>query len=144
MKVGKFWLIGLSIVILDQLTKTWARISLVDIVILPFFSFTFSSNTGAAFGIFQGNNWIFFFLGLVALGLIFIYYRKMFVKKEAIWWIIITAGIMGNMIDRLFVHYVIDFINFHFWPIFNIADSALTIGVVALLLKSFKSSPPSE
>ena len=141
MKVDvKLWILGLVIVVLDQLTKFWARTSLTNLDILPFFSLTLSTNTGAAFGLFKDNNWLFFFIGLIVVGLIMFYNEKLFIKSERIWWTIIIAGIAGNLIDRLFFQHVIDFINFHFWPIFNIADAALSVGVIALVVESFKSS----
>ena len=143
MKVaGKYqlWILGAAIVLLDQLTKLWGRTSLTNIDILPFFSLTLSTNTGVAFGFFKGSSWLFFFIGLIVVGLIMFYNDKLFIKREKVWWTIITAGIIGNLIDRLLFQHVIDFINFHFWPIFNIADAALSIGVLALLIGSFKSS----
>ena len=91
-------------------------------------------NMGAGFGILQGKT---FFLGIVSLVVavtIISYYPR--IPKEKIPQILFAlflGGVIGNLIDRFLRGYVIDFINFSFWPAFNIADSALTISVVGLV-----------
>ena len=90
-------------------------------------------NTGSLFGIMKDFNGIFIWLSLIATGLLIFYYPefKKFKSKFAI--SIILSGIIGNLFDRIFLGYVTDFINFRFWPVFNIADSCLTLGIIALV-----------
>jgi len=95
---------------------------------------TFVRNRGAAFGILKNQLPLFIFTALFAVVLIFLVISK---KKERplilnISLGLILAGAIGNLIDRLFLGYVVDFIDFRIWPVFNVADSAITIGAVLL------------
>ena len=95
---------------------------------------TFVRNCGAAFGILKNQLPLFIFTALFAIVLIFLVISK---KKERplilnISLGLILAGAIGNLIDRLFLGYVVDFIDFRIWPVFNVADSAITIGAVLL------------
>ena len=145
------WL-GLAICILlfDQFTKFLAMRALdfgVSKSLIPGLSFTLAHNTGAAFSLFnQGNGWqiiLFTILAMfVSIYLIIWLFRlqeENNITKLAI--CLILGGSLGNMIDRLSYGYVIDFIalyykNYH-WPIFNIADSGITIGAGILLYEFF-------
>ena len=108
-----YWLIILGILVVDQVTKHF---------------FTSTVNTGAAFGLFQGYNWIFIAVSLVALIVCILYY-----KKHLLGFSLLIGGIMGNLIDRIFLGHVRDFINVRIWPVFNVADAAVVLGVVVLL-----------
>ena len=114
----KLILISLAIVILDQLSK---------------FYFGKTKNYGAAFGILQGYNWLFI---IIALSVIFavLYYYKEFKSYGKYGVIFLFSGSIGNLVDRLFLGYVRDFIELGFWPSFNIADSFNVIGVVMLIV----------
>ena len=96
-------------------------------------------NTGAGFGILKNQT---FFLGIISLIVavtLIVYYKK--IPKEKISQILFAlflGGVIGNLIDRFFRGYVIDFISFSFWPAFNIADSALTIAVIGLVILYIK------
>ena len=95
---------------------------------------TFVRNRGAAFGILKNQLPLFIFTALFAVVLISLVISK---KKERplilnISLGLILAGAIGNLIDRLFLGYVVDFIDFRIWPVFNVADSAITIGTVLL------------
>ena len=95
---------------------------------------TFVRNRGAAFGILKNQLPLFIFTALFAVVLIFLVISK---KKERplilnISLGLILAGAIGNLIDRLFLGYVVDFIDFRIWPVFNVADSAITVGAVLL------------
>lgn len=94
-------------------------------------------NTGAAFGMFQGYGWIFAGLAFVVAGMIIFYYPR---TDPADWWLRLAmgmqmAGALGNVIDRLTLDWkVTDFISVGTFPVFNIADASISVGVVILLV----------
>jgi len=107
---------------------------------------TMVHNTGIAFGFFKDQGITFIIIPIVAIFLLVFniyYYRQ---NNEALSRIYIVAfslilgGAIGNLIDRMVYGYVIDFIDFRVWPVFNIADSAITIGAVLIAYKCFKLS----
>jgi len=158
-------LVGVSLVLiaLDQITKMFVMHTMhlhESIPVIPdFFNLTYIRNPGAAFGIFATTNSAFrliFFVGtsIFALGLLgTIFYR---LHDDDVWGQLtissIFGGAIGNLIDRLRYGEVVDFLDFHIsgyhWPAFNVADSAISIGVVSLLiifaLEKKKEKPPSE
>lgn len=93
-------------------------------------------NSGAIFGIFKGLNLLFIILGLVVFAFILYCLRRE--KRMGLELIILLAGIAGNLIDRIIYGGVIDFIDIGFWPVFNLADVYLVVGVALLIRKSFK------
>ncbi|MBU1912741.1 MAG: signal peptidase II [Candidatus Omnitrophica bacterium] len=104
---------------------------------------TFVKNTGAAFGLFKNNTYFFIAVSVIAVILIGVVLVKAarrgnFSEKFLFYYslILIMAGAFGNLIDRIRLRYVIDFIDVRIWPVFNIADSSITIGT-ALLIISF-------
>ncbi|MBI2142134.1 signal peptidase II [Candidatus Woesearchaeota archaeon] len=120
----------------DQATKLLARnmqkpISVID----GFLSISPARNTGAAFGLLTGASTLLALFGIAVAAAIIIYYKKIpdvaYTKTGVA---LILAGTTGNIIDRLLLGYVTDFISFSFWPAFNIADSALTIGTGLMIL----------
>jgi len=133
-----FILLTLSIVFFDQLFKfliyqfqpQW-NLSILKI--------HFIQNTGAGFGILQNQS---FWLGLISLVVaivIIISYTK--IPKERVpqlLFALFLGGVLGNMIDRLFRKFVIDFVDFSFWPAFNLADSCVTIAVIGLICYFWK------
>ena len=137
---GNFCII-LAVVLLDQFVKWIIQLNfnLNDSLILikNFLNLTFITNTGSAFGILKGANSYLIYFSLIVLGLIMFYWHDIH-KKEKIFFALITGGIIGNLIDRVFLGHVVDFIHFTFWPAFNAADSCLTIGIIGLILRSFK------
>jgi signal peptidase II len=133
--------IAAATLLVDQFTKYLAVTRLAPIgmwVPIPslanFFTFTYTTNTGVAFGLFKDLGPIFVGVAVVVIAAIVIYQRE--VPQEA--WLVRVAlglqlgGAAGNLIDRLRVGHVIDFIHFHFWPVFNVADSSIVIGVILL------------
>jgi signal peptidase II len=150
------WLSTL-VIVLDQGTKYLAENQLQlyqPVPVLPFFNFTLAYNTGAAFSFLaDAGGWQrWFFLGLalaVSIGLIF-WLRRL--RAGALWEAIAVAlilgGALGNVIDRLWHGHVIDFIDLYYqgwhWPAFNIADSAITVGAVLLILQSLLGQPAHE
>jgi len=132
-----FWLIAIVTIVLDQLTK-WVVTSTMEvgrsIPVFPFFSLTHIRNTGAGFGILQGQNTIFILVALIAIVAIVLMMKKILEKHHTtVFATLILGGAAGNLIDRLVYGSVTDFLNFSFWPAFNLADAALTIGVLGLI-----------
>jgi signal peptidase II len=155
MKLSSPWspiLVAAVVVSLDQLSKWWVlstfRLHESLPVISGFFDLTFVVNTGAAFGLLAGeqNLWrqLFFvtmtLVALVVLCLAFRHYRH-----EGRFYVIgiglVGGGALGNLVDRLRFGHVIDFLDFfigdHHWPAFNVADSAISIGVGLFLLAGY-------
>ena len=132
----KFVLIGLLLVILDQITKALVVASNPNI---NFFAFVinFVKNTGAFWGWFKDSNLIFIWISLFALGLL-IYFYDQFPEKASLFYTFLITGILGNLIDRLFRGFVVDFIDFRFWPVFNIADMMLFFGIVGIIYYVWK------
>lgn len=133
----------LLIFALDRISKVWVLSYLkpkVNIDILPFFKLTYVQNTGAAFGSFQNGNTALIFVSLIILFALIKYRKEIFVlgKIASYGWLFIVGGALGNLYDRIFIGYVIDFINFVVWPVFNVADSFITVGAIMLALCIFK------
>lgn len=108
-------------------------------VIKDFFYITYAENTGAAFSILRGQRWFFVTMALVVSALIIYYIIKHKPKTlEKISLQLILAGAIGNVIDRVVYGYVIDFLDFYIFgydfPVFNIADSCITIGAILLII----------
>ena len=144
--------VGLSIVaiILDQWTKWIATEHLIygqQNPVLPFLNWTLLHNYGAAFSFLSdAGGWQrYFFTGLAGVvSIIFLFWlmrmpKKMMVLPAAI--ALILGGAVGNLIDRVSLGYVVDFIHFYYnnshFPAFNIADSAITLGTILLLIDTF-------
>lgn len=129
----------LLIFALDRISKIWVLSYLkpkVNIDILPFFKLTYVQNTGAAFGSFQNGNTILIFVSIIILFALIKYRKELFtLGKLASWgWLFIIGGALGNLYDRIFLGSVVDFINFVVWPVFNVADSFITVGAIMLAL----------
>ncbi|HZX45017.1 MAG TPA: signal peptidase II [Candidatus Nanoarchaeia archaeon] len=139
-----FALIAFSLVILDQLTKLLVVRSIglhQKIDLIPnFLSFTYVQNTGAGFGILQGQNLLLAFIALIIIGLILFYIKNILANRYyTICFALIFSGALGNLTDRIFRGYVVDFVNLAIWPAFNVADSAISIGAVLLIIFSWKT-----
>ena len=134
MKYLKSILFILVLVIFDQITKLYFLGK--DIFISDFFSFKFVANTGTSFGLLKNNNLIFIFGMLFVMVFILYYYDKY--KSYSLAFNFILAGSFGNLIDRIFRGYVVDFIYFKFWYVFNLADLFITIGSLILIYYFFK------
>jgi signal peptidase II len=146
-------IIGLTVLILDQITKALVHNLMQlhqSIEILPnFVHLTYLRNTGAAFGFLAGDRsalkTVFFLLvSGVAIGCIFYLLRNLRPGRntETLSLSFILGGAIGNLIDRLRMGEVIDFIDLHWhhvhWPAFNVADSAITVGVILLLFQMIR------
>jgi len=127
------------VLFLDQLAKLLASRYIFLNHTIPLinniFHLTLIHNKGAAFGIFKNQTLLFIVISIITIILI---YRKLKTKTGSRFGILgfsltlILAGALGNLIDRIFLGYVVDFLDFRIWPVFNIADSAISIGTVLL------------
>ncbi|WP_456271606.1 signal peptidase II [Bacillus sp. AK031] len=139
-----YYLIALVIVALDQLTKWLIVRNMTEgqsiTIIENLFYITSHRNQGAAWGILQGQMWFFYIITVgVVIGLI--YYLEKHAKGNKLFSMslaLMLGGAIGNFIDRLFRKEVVDFLNTYIFqydfPIFNIADAALTLGVSMLII----------
>lgn len=140
-------LIGLAVLAIDQLTKYLVVTGMQEGESIPvlgkYFMLTSHRNSGAAWGMFQGQMLFFYLVTLLVLGiLVYVYVKE--AKGNTLLQLALTlllAGALGNFIDRILFQEVVDFIDvlivFYDFPIFNIADSALTIGVILMILEFF-------
>lgn len=139
-------LISGSVIGLDQWTKSLVRASLeLGEVwspwpwLTPYARIVHWYNTGSAFGMFQGMGMVFTVLAFVIAGAIIFYYPR--VPREE-WGLRLALGLqlggaMGNLIDRLTIGHVTDFVSVGTFPVFNVADSSITVGVGVLLLSMY-------
>jgi len=137
-------------IIFDQLTKYLVVQNFAEIGdTLPLwqnvFHFTYVINTGAAFSFFRGQVEILRWISLVVsvILVIFVWYSPKMSSWEQLGYGFILSGAVGNGIDRFLFGYVVDFFDFRLinFPVFNIADVAINIGVIILLISSFTASP---
>jgi signal peptidase II len=152
-------LLSPPLIVLDQLTKWFIQQDIPyggEVPIMPgFFSLVHVSNTGAAFSLLQGNNLFFIILALLALAVvIFLLVRDQWQtdpSRQLHWttkisFALLAAGILGNLIDRLFKGSVVDFLHFYIrdyaWPSFNVADSCICVAAGLLILTSFRKQRP--
>jgi signal peptidase II len=134
------FLIALVVVTSDQLSKLWLRSALFpgeSSFEAGLFRIVHVQNTGAAFGLFRGHSLLLTIVALVGIAVflvyIFIVYRRFSYLDNTTNRIalgLILGGTVGNLTDRLRLGYVTDFIDFTYWPAFNVADSAVTVGAL--------------
>jgi|SRR5690554_2560066 len=157
---GLMWLwLSLLILLVDQATKFWASDSLVLYVpkkITGFFNLTLMHNEGIAFSLLADQSgWQRWFILIVAVIVViwllwWLYQSPKNLKLQNIALTLVIGGALGNIYDRAVLGYVVDFIQLHYqnyyWPAFNIADSAITVGAVLLILDTLfrKQVDPKE
>lgn len=128
---------------LDQLTKALALKCLepgASHIVLPFFYLTLVQNEGIAFGLFQGlEGLLLAVISLCIVCLIMVGLRSRPVGSRSHWGMgLILGGALGNWMDRIRGGGVVDFLDFRVWPVFNLADTAITLGVGLFLLEFLK------
>ena len=150
LKMLKWLALSLLAVVLDQASK-WAVDSSMQlyqsIPLVPYFNLTYVRNTGAAFSFLsEAGGWQrWFFAGLaIVISIVIAVWLARLKQHETLLAValsLVLGGAIGNLIDRLAYGYVIDFLDVYYqtwhWPAFNVADSAITLGVVLMLLESF-------
>ncbi len=142
----RWLLIALAIIVLDQATKIYFNTQFAfaeRVPVLPFFDFTLLYNRGAAFSMLADHDgwqrWFFTALGIGASAFIIWLLRRHGEQRMFAWGLtLIMGGALGNVIDRLAYGHVVDFLLFHwntwYFPAFNLADSAITLGAILLIL----------
>jgi signal peptidase II len=133
--------VALLVLVADQISKylvlsnlnpgqSWNPVASLT----PWVSITHVTNTGVAFGLFQDRGSLFVIIAMIVVAAIIFYYRHL---PAGQWWIKVSLGLqlggaLGNLLDRLRLGYVVDFVDFKIWPVFNVADSSIVIGVAIL------------
>ncbi len=139
-----YFLVVGGILILDQAIKALVQQKMTEgmsIPILPgIFHLTYILNPGAAFGLFAEQRWLFILVAvLLVIGVAFLF--KQLVQQPPMLRLgasLLVGGALGNLLDRIRIGKVIDFFDFRIWPIFNIADIAICVGVGLILLVTFR------
>lgn len=149
----KWLLVALVVIVADHLTKFWVSSTLdyqQAIPVLPFFSLVLVHNTGAAFSFLADaggwQRWFFVAVGIVATVVIVrLLKRHAGDPRLALALALVLGGALGNVIDRVALGHVVDFLYFHYqsfaWPAFNVADSAITVGAALLIWDSLHGKP---
>ena len=145
-------LVALGIILLDQASKEWVRHAFAlheSVPVVPgFFHLTYIRNTGAAWGMFSGQNLVLALLAVVMLAALLFFRRKILppgrLHRVALG--LLCGGIVGNLFDRLRLDYVTDFLDFFWrgwhWPALNVADAAICTGVGIYILGSLFTRAP--
>ena len=144
----RWYFLAAAVLLLDQATK-WIVLDALDqdrsTEVLPFLSWTFACNTGAAFSMFQGYGWVFAVAAVAVSAFLIVEIWRMPAANrrpgagsakrgwlEGASYGLVLAGALGNLVDRLLHGCVVDFIHVHYgwfnFPVFNVADSAITVG----------------
>lgn len=147
----KIWylFIGTMVMLIDQITKYWVSVKLREgdeiEIIRGFFKFSYTENPGIAFGMLNNGNvkWVLVTVSVAAILVVVYYMKRTPVSNSLLLWSLslLAAGICGNLIDRVRLGRVIDFILLYYkdyqWPVFNIADTAITIGAALMAIELF-------
>lgn len=140
----KIFIFSLIIIIIDFIIKLFALNNITNICVIPnFFYLTLAKNTGAAFSLLENQTIFFILIGVLVIFYIFNYLIKDKMSTlEKISYIFFTGGIIGNLIDRIIYGYVVDYLRFiifgYNFPIFNLADICITIGVILLIINMLR------
>ncbi|OCG00512.1 signal peptidase II [Gilliamella apicola] len=147
---GLYWLLFAIIVfIVDIASKFFILNNFLlfeSVNLLPFFSITYVRNIGAAFSILEGQRWMLALIAIIISGaIIYMLYRNPCLKKlENFSLALILGGALGNLFDRLYHGFVVDFLDVNFgdwhYPTFNIADCAICVGIGLFIISNFKKS----
>jgi signal peptidase II len=160
----KHWLwLSLSILLLDQATKWLVLLWMTPyqpLELMPNINLTLMFNTGAAFSVLADaggwQRWLLAGFALVITAVLVVWLVRLRPHEHmlAVGLALIIGGAVGNLIDRVLFGHVVDFVQvylpfvplaiFNPWPAFNVADSAISIGVVLLLIQSFRPEPPAD
>jgi len=150
----RYFVLSFFVVVLDQatkwLTKKYMMLSESRQVLGDFLRYTYIENPGMAFGIQIGNRTLFTIFSVAASIVIFAYLLKTRGDRKVVKWSLslVLGGAIGNLIDRVFRGSVVDFIDVGIgelrWPVFNVADSAVTVGMIILLVVILFEKHPEE
>lgn len=133
----------LLILLIDQLVKYYVELTMLPgesiPIAAPFFHITFVLNPGAAFGIFRDQQWLFLATAIVFSVAFLVFYERLRRSGSLIHYgsVVLAAGAVSNLIDRIRLGHVVDFFDFRVWPVFNIADIAIVLGTATVLWALF-------
>ncbi len=148
---ARWLLVSLAVVVADLATKAWASAAFAPgevLEVTPFFNLVLMHNTGAAFSFLAGaggwQRWFFTFVTIaISIAIVVILRKRHAERPLAPALALVLGGALGNLWDRLTLGHVVDFVQLHaagyYWPAFNVADSAITIGVVILVWDSLRT-----
>jgi signal peptidase II len=143
--MSRLWLAAIVVLIADQLTKRFVMHVLLPNESVPAIPhvlwWTYVQNTHGAFGLFGDNAVLLVVMALVVLGVFWFAFRDAARQSQLVQLAFgaIIGGAIGNIVDRVHFHFVVDFIDLRWWPVFNIADSCISIGVVTLVVLSLRT-----
>ncbi len=126
----QFYIIPLVILTIDRILKILALNGVT--AKNSIFNFILLKNTGVSWGLFQGNNIALLFLSIAIVGAIIFFYKELAVQKLATHFILI--GAISNIIDRITFGFIVDYIDFGFFPVFNLADACISLGGIVLII----------
>jgi signal peptidase II len=134
--------LALVLIAVDQISKAWVVQHFAVGESWPLVSgvlhLTYVQNTGAAFGMLRGQQGLFVALAFAVIVWMAWTWRGIDSQLNRWGGLLVACGAVGNLIDRLRVGYVIDFLDLRFWPVFNFADSLITVGVGLLILRTLR------
>jgi len=146
----RYLAVSAVVLVLDQLSKLAATRWLdyrVEVPVAPFFNLSLAHNRGAAFSFLSDasgwQHWFFSGIALIVSVVIVLWLRRLKPEERQVGWALslVLGGAIGNVVDRLRLGYVVDFVDFYVgawhWPTFNVADSAISVGAVLLALDAF-------
>jgi signal peptidase II len=157
--MGMFkWLwVSALVIALDQLSKLWATSALdyaEPLAVVPMFNLTLMHNTGAAFSFLSSaggwQRWFFAVVAIIISTVLLVWLKRLHPGQRwlAVALTLVLGGALGNVWDRLYLGYVIDFIDVYYqqwhWPAFNVADSAIFVGAVMLLIDSLRGGEAQQ
>jgi signal peptidase II len=137
-----FWIAAIVVVSLDQYTKHVVTTTFAPgesrIVAPHVLWLTYVQNHSGAFGLFGTRSWLLIAMALFVLGIFWVSFRDSAARSRLVRVAFgaIVGGAVGNIVDRVRLQYVVDFIDLRWWPVFNVADSCITIGVCLLVLST--------
>ena len=137
------------LLLLDRLSKVWALLYLAaqgPVVLGKYFWLNYVENTGAAFGMFQNGNGLLVIVMLLIIGYVIYSWKDLCKYGLCAQWaaVLILTGALGNLYDRLMLGFVVDFIDWRVWPVFNVADACITVGAVLLGICLVRHTPTSK
>jgi signal peptidase II len=145
LRFGGIMSIAGIVFVFDWVTKAWVMKHFVlgeSHRVTSWFFLTYVHNTGTAFGFLEGNNQALLILALVIMGGL-LYAARGLSERAGLWGALgvalVLGGALGNIYDRFHYGQVIDFLDFRIWPVFNIADSAISVGTVCLMIGLWRS-----
>jgi len=151
--LGRWYLLAALIILMDQLTKHWVSTAFSygeTLELLPFLNLTLVHNMGAAFSFLSEaggwQRWFFTLIGVAVTVVIVVWLSRLSDRQGllALALSLVLGGAIGNLWDRVLLGYVVDFVDLYYrhyhWPAFNVADAAITLGALLLILESLLAS----